>query len=97
MIDRRNDERYFLLHFLKYLNAIDYEKAELIKLRSGAITGVEKYAFKPSIIKDEHLFKVTLGDRHYTTAVFVTEEFKQMLENSNLKGFEFIEVWDSNE
>lgn len=95
LVDLANNKKYYALHFLKYLNAIDYEKAELKKLSDGSIVSFKKYSFNPEMVKNEYIFKVYLLDRHYTTVVFVTEAFKKLVEKYNLEGFGFVEVWNS--
>nr|WP_159036303.1 hypothetical protein [Clostridium botulinum] len=41
---------------------------------------------------NEHIFKVCEYSKIF---VFVSDEFKNLVESSGLKGFLFIEVWDS--
>ena len=66
------------------------------KLSSGLVIGVDKYAFNPSKVENQHIFKVFLNKQVFTTSVFVSDEFKNAIHQSNLEGFNFVEVWDSD-
>ncbi|WP_412677877.1 AHH domain-containing protein [Bacillus wiedmannii] len=76
-------------------DAIDYEKAILKKLRSGLVIDFKKYAFLPNIVKNQTIFKVYLNEILHIPSIFVSDEFRNTVLESDLKGFEFIEVWDS--
>ncbi len=41
------------------------------------------------------IFKVYINQRIHPTSVFVSDELRNTILESDLKGFEFIEVWDS--
>ena len=83
------------LHTIINTKLFDYEKAEIEKFKSsGRVMSIEKYAFKPEIIKDNHIFKIVEFPK---SEVFVSDEFKQKVEEAGLKGFKFELVWDSEE
>ncbi|WP_407712621.1 imm11 family protein [Clostridium botulinum] len=84
---------YSVINVTNVKDCVDYEKAEVKRFKgSDKIFRFIKYAFKPESIKNEHIFKVCEYSKIF---VFVSDEFKNLVESSGLKGFLFIEVWDS--
>ncbi len=45
-------EVYYIINVLNALDAINYEKAILKKLRSGLVIDFKKYAFLPNMVKN---------------------------------------------
>ncbi|PFQ77230.1 hypothetical protein COC60_27240 [Bacillus thuringiensis] len=90
-------EVYYLVHVLNVLDAIDSDKAIFKKLITGLIIGCEKFAFDSNTVQNEMIFKVYINGKIHPTAVFISDELKILIEQSDLKGFEFIEIWDSEE
>lgn len=41
------------------------------------------------------IFKIYLNNSVMTTSIFLNDIFKKAIEDNNLEGFDFIEVWDS--
>lgn len=76
-------------------DAVDYEKAILKKLRSGLVIDFKKYAFLSNMVKNQTIFKVYLNEILHIPSVFVSDELRNAILESDLKGFEFVEVWDS--
>lgn len=90
-----DDREYFILNVLSIIDAIDYTKSNFRKLDTGLVVGFDKYSFLEDEVKDKHIFKVLLNNKVYTTEIFVSETLKNIVEEHKLKGFKFIEVWDS--
>lgn len=88
-------EVYYLINVLNTIDAIDYNKAVFEKLSTGLIIGFEKYAFLPNIVEGQIIFKTYLNQRLHSSTVLVSDEFRNAVLESDLKGFEFVEVWDS--
>ena len=95
LIHDMTGEVYYIINVLNAIDAIDYEKAILKKLRSGLVIDFKKYAFLSNMVKNQTIFKVYLNEILHIPSVFVSDEFRNTLLESDLKGFEFIEVWDS--
>ncbi|MED1564519.1 imm11 family protein [Bacillus paramycoides] len=95
LIHNVTGEVYYIINVLNAIDAIDYEKAILKKLRSGLVIDFKKYAFLPNIVKNQTMFKVYLNEILHIPSVFVSDEFKNTILESDLKGFEFVEVWNS--
>ncbi len=76
----------------RVLDAIDYDKAEITRFSDGQIMMFDKYAFRSEIVRDVPIFKIVDEPVGH---VFVSDEFKKRVEESNLTGFKFLPVWDS--
>lgn len=88
-------EIYYIVNILSIVDAIDYEKAEFRRLSTGLVVGLKKYSFHEERLKGLNIFVTTLNGNIQSTEVFVTSEFKKVVEKNKLLGFKFIEVWDS--
>lgn len=89
-------ETMYIVNILCILDAIDYDNSTFRKLDTGQVAGVKNYSFVASEIQGFNIFKLILNGRIYSTKIFVTSEFKTMVEKNKLLGFKFVEVWDSN-
>ncbi len=47
------------------------------------------------MVKKQTIFKVYLNETLHIPSVFVSDELRNAILESDLKGFEFVEVWDS--
>ncbi|MBJ8092150.1 imm11 family protein [Bacillus cereus] len=90
-------EVYYLINVLNTVDAINYNKAVLEKLSTGLIIGFEKYAFLANRVEGQIIFKTFLNQRLHSSTVLVSDEFRNTVLENNLKGFEFVELWDSEE
>ncbi|PMB04477.1 hypothetical protein CEN49_20705 [Fischerella thermalis CCMEE 5273] len=88
------EHKYYAIHVLNTLDAIDYNHSTIKMIKSGLRVGFKKYAFIPSKIIGQHIFRVYLDDSP-ESEVFVSDAFKERVASSSLVGYEFIEVWDS--
>lgn len=95
LLRNSTSEVYYLIHVLNVLDAIDGDKAIFKKIITGLIVGCEKFEFDFNIVQNEMIFKVYINGKIHPTVVFISDELKALIEQSELKGFEFIEVWDS--
>ena len=93
-------ERYecYAINVLNVLDCIDYENAD-----PDDFGGFDKFAFITEEIRGEHIF-CTLNTKHkygdfpiVSVQTFVSNEFKERVAKSELKGFEFELVWESDE
>lgn len=90
-LDYKSGE-YYILNILNVVDAINYEKSEVVRFSSGRIMRFEKYDFVAEKVLHEPIFKIPDERRR---APFVTDEFRDRVLAHNLVGFEFTEVWDS--
>ena len=88
-------KRLYILNVIKVLDCIDYDKSEYKTFRDGKrIMRFKKYAFIESAIVGNEIFKIK---DEPLKRPFVTTKFKDIVENSNLTGFKFELVWNSDE
>lgn len=81
-----------LFNNLEIVDALDEEKTEY-EYFEGDIIDVEKYVFKK--MEYPPLFQLKLPNGYVPLYYFVTDEFIKIVNDNNLKGFLFKEVWDS--
>ena len=82
--------KYFAINVLTILDCLDNERSEFgyfgdLRMR------IDKYEFKPDCIGDTPIFKLPIFTRVRT---YVTDSFKQLVEDNNLTGLEFRKVWE---
>ncbi|KRE56804.1 imm11 family protein [Paenibacillus sp. Soil750] len=85
-------EEYFIINVLSVLNCIDYDASKIVRYRSGRIMRFEKYEFISETVNRYHIFKIVDIP---TQAVFVSDDFREAVQTSQLRGFTFEEVWVS--
>ncbi|MDB5056271.1 MAG: hypothetical protein JWM44_4321, partial [Bacilli bacterium] len=88
------EHKLFALNVINVLDCIDYEKAKIKTFDDGTFWKFIKYAFKINAIQNENIFKIP---EMLKIRVYVTDTFRDKVIESGLKGFKFIEVWDSEE
>lgn len=85
----------YILKVTNQLDAIDLQKSDILFMPDGErIMRVKKFVFKPEVVLNQNIFKIK---NQLYAKVFVSDEFRNKVIESNLQGFKFIEVWDSNE
>lgn len=89
-ITKSEIESYCVANIITKIDALDLEhsKYDIFELDDEKIISIEKYALKGSQIIDKHIFKL----ESETIPVFVSEKLKEVIENSGLTGFRFLEV-----
>lgn len=89
------DKEFFAINVTTVLDCIDYESSEYETFKSsGRIMCFIKYSFIEDEIKNVHIFKTKDETLGYP---FVSEAFRQRVLESDLTGFKFELVWDSEE
>ena len=88
---------YYMLNVVRIVDAIDYDSAAFRRLDTGLVVGMDKYSFRTDAINNLHMFKVFLNGRIYDSEIYVSSELTERIEELNLAGFKFTEVWDSDE
>ena len=90
---QHDGEKYFLINVTNVQDCIDFENSEIKRFpSSGKIMRFVKYSFKEDVVKNQHIFKIKQYPR---SIVLVSDEFRNKVLNSELEGFDFIELWDS--
>ena len=86
------DDEYFVFNVLTTLDCLDIDRSEFAYFEStGAIRNIRKCVFKPEYIRDTPIFKLPILNRVTT---YVTDSFKQLVDDNNLTGLEFRKVWE---
>jgi len=86
-----DDIKIKLVNVTKVVNCIDYERSSLKYSPSGVVNGFDTLFLNKDKIKDYLIFKIP---EFANNRVFVTDEFRNTLINSKLKGFDFLEICD---
>ncbi|GAC43584.1 imm11 family protein [Paenibacillus popilliae] len=83
-------EEYFVANVLEVVDALNLEISDysVMDLDGEKIYSVRKYAFSEDKINNKNLFKLK-GDE---IPLFVSETFKQSVEESNITGCDFLEI-----
>lgn len=94
-----NNKKYYAGNVINVLDCLDGNRCEVKRFRNGRIMKYLNYAFIEEKVKEQDVFKVVNHESKITisTKVFVSDSFREKVLTSNLVGFDFIEVWDSNQ
>ena len=82
---------YYAVNVLAVVDAVDYEKSKIVKFSSGRIMCFEEYSFIRDKIQGINIFKIP--DEREGDA-FVSETFKNAVEDNQLRGFKLECVWE---
>ncbi|MDU0204754.1 imm11 family protein [Paenibacillus sp. MAH-36] len=86
-------DTYYAINVLNVIDSLDRSMAVLdIDVEYNKVRNIIKYAFHKDRIKHESIFKIPENLR---SEIFVTDIFKERVEQTGLTGFRFAEVWDS--
>lgn len=89
-----DQETYYLVNVLEFVDCIDYEKSKVTYYSTGRVMNVEEYELKPEKLKGKYLFK---RSDFPTSVPLVTEEFKERVDRFGLTGFKMNLIWDSEQ
>ena len=91
-----DEKKYTAINVTAVLDVVDYEKSIYKTFSDGRkIMFFRKYAFRVcEELKQHHIFKILDESKNKP---FVSDAFKQAVEENGLTGFEFELVWDSEE
>lgn len=83
-IKSENDNLY-VVNITNIIDCLDYDKSEIKRFpSSGRVMRVIKYVFKIEKLKNTTIFKLPECPKGIS---YVTEEFKKVVEENNIKGF----------
>jgi hypothetical protein len=81
------DKQYYLVNVIKLIgNCINLNMSGVTLNNEGAIQNIDGYVFKENCIIGPEIFKV----KEFPRKVFITDEFKRLLETNKFTGMEFI-------
>jgi len=88
-------ESLFALNITNLLDCIDFDQADVVlHEKYKVVDDIKSYAFKLDMIAEETIFKIPQFKGN--TRIFVTDKFRDKVLEANLTGFEFEELWDSD-
>lgn len=90
------DKNFYIDNILNTVDCVDLDKSDLKIMMGKYIVDVNKYVFKENV-KNFPIFKIYLDGVRVTVDTFVNDEFKKVIEDNNLEGFKFTEVFDFEE
>jgi len=81
---------FYVINVTDLIDCLDYDKSEIKRFpSSGRVMRVIKYVFKIEKLKNVTIFKLP----EFPKAIsYVTEKFKNVVEENNIKGFKFKEL-----
>lgn len=87
---KNEKDNLYVVNVTNIIDCINHKKSE-IKLfpSTGRIMRVIKYVFKENLLKNVFIFKLP---EFSNTHIFVTEDFKKVVEENDIKGFKFEEL-----
>lgn len=88
--NRIENSSYKIANILNVLDVLDLDNSQydVFELDDQKLISVEKYALIKLKIRGHHIFRL----KDDTTPIFVSDQFKEIVEESDLLGFAFIEV-----
>lgn len=87
-------EDYYAYNITNMLDALNLEQSEIIRFSTGRIMDIRRYEFFAEKLEgDPGIFKLAATP---LLRVFVTEKFKQMVNNYGLTGFQFKLLWSAS-
>jgi hypothetical protein len=74
---------------LKVIDCLDYMRTQVERRKNGTVKVIGQAVFREGCSGDSPIFKIPEG---LLDAIFVSEEFKMLVEQHNLKGLNFYEM-----
>lgn len=87
-----NMKEFMLVNVINVIDCVDYSRSVSNKNRTGGFGGFRKISFIKEKLEKQFIFKIK---EHVKTDIYVTDLFRDLVIASDLKGFNFIEIWDS--
>lgn len=95
--DQYPEKTFWLLNVYNYHDVLDIShcKYDTILNRKGnrVITHIDSYAFKNEVLNLD-IFKIILNGKKYTIDLFVTDTFKDIMEQNNITGLRLKKVYE---
>ncbi|RKY23373.1 MAG: hypothetical protein DRP79_09330 [Planctomycetota bacterium] len=86
-----DEGEYYLYKVTTVIDALDEEMSQFTRFSDGGIMTIEKHEFHPERLANAVIFKIPQD----IVAIFVTDKFVSEIKKTDLKGYEFKEVWRS--
>lgn len=87
---KNEDNIFYVVNVTDIIDCIDYDQSEIEYFSSSnRVMDIEKYVFKKEKLKNATIFKLPEFPKGIS---YVTENFKKVVEENNIKGFKFKEL-----
>lgn len=87
-----DEGEFWLVNVLDVADCLDSEQSEFFTLEADGKQGVRHYVHKPGCLEGHHIFRTP---EHRYKRIFVSDEFKALVENSDLVGLKFVSApWE---
>lgn len=84
-------DHYKLFICERLIDAVDQERSDLKRFPSGRVWWLRRYELRAELLQDMHVFRL----KHRRNMLFVSDQFVRLVQEHELTGFEFTEVWCS--
>ena len=84
-------DQYKLFICERLIDALDQERSDLERFSSGRVWWLRRYELRAELLQDMHVFRL----KHRRNMLFVSDQFVRLVQEHELTGFEFTEVWCS--
>lgn len=92
LIFEQKTDKYFIFNVTKISDALDVNQSKVRRYTTGNIMCIDKFEFNPHKLDGAVIFKIPQLVKAY---VFVTDLFLERVEQADLTGFDFVQVWNS--
>jgi hypothetical protein len=86
-----SEGHFYALNVIEVVDCLDRSNSEFTYFKSGSIKRILRWVFKTNCINDRHIFKIP---ERRGGMIFVSNVFKRVIQENNLKGLEFSKVWE---
>lgn len=82
--------KYYVANILDIVDAIDLKESEydIYSYKDIEVYSFRKYALQSKMLNDKHIFRL----KKSTIPIFVSEQFKKLVQKHHLSGVDFLEV-----
>lgn len=85
------DKSYKLFICEREIDALDLERSDIRRFRSGNISDMLRYELHADRLRDQHVFRL----KYRPSRVFVSDRVVDLVREHGLTGFVFEEIWSS--
>jgi hypothetical protein len=83
--------QFYAINVIEVVDCLDHSQSEVVWFKDGSLAGIKRHIFKPRCLERKHIFKIPERKRSF---VFVSDAFKQLIEDHQLTGLVFEKVWE---
>jgi len=88
-----DDLEFYALHVMNEIEALDIGRSK-VSLYGERVIGIDDFVFRPEVIGKAPIFRMPHNPQR---AIYVTESFRQRVNESGLKGFTFLLHWSDDQ